>query len=400
MKNTTLASIALVLSLAGSLSAWPGQRAKVVNEFGQPAGQTSGGGTRVVVTSDDAANPTRTGNYQIWTDDVHYFIKVKDGKVVELKKNGEDIPADRATVTADRVVVLDDQGKVIMDAAAGSRRAGDDRPRVTAFRGSFARGPMESPFAGFDPEAAKPPVMVGVRMAQPSPALLRHLKIEPGKAILVAGVAEGLPAAQAGLKPYDLLVAVNDTPVTSENTLRDVLTSMKAKPGDTVRLSVIQEGQRKELNVTLSAFDEDKMMNGKWEQVESDDMPQMSFAIPQPPAAPKTLVEMEEVQKRMLEAQRRSSDALREAERQMDRARRDRLAVIPPGVTADPQIFMDTRRSGLDERMARLEERLMRLEELLNRLAPPAAPTPPGAPDRRPEAPTPPPAAPAPPARP
>ncbi|MBL8990898.1 MAG: PDZ domain-containing protein [Phycisphaerae bacterium] len=393
MKNTTLASIALVLSLSGGLSAWPGQRAAVVNEFGQPAGRTA----RVVTTMDDAANPTRTGYYQIWTDDVHYFIRVQDGKVLELKKNGESIPADRVTVTADRVVVLDDQGKVIMDAAAGSPRAGDSRPRVTAFRGSFARGPMEGQAAGFDPEAPKPPVMVGVRMAQPSPALLRHLKIEPGKAILVAGVAEGLPAAQAGLKPYDLLVAVNDTPVTSENTLREVLTSMKAKPGDTIRLSVVQEGQRKELNVTLSAFDEDKMMNGKWEQVESDDMPQWSFAVPQPPVAGQTRVDMEDVQKRLMEAQRRSADAMREAERQMERSRRDRLTVIPPGVTADPQIFMDTRRSGLDERMARLEERLMRLEELLNRLAPPAPPAPPGAPDKRPDAP---PAAPTPPARP
>lgn len=400
-KQRTVVVLA-ALALCGQALAWPGSgrpQKKVYSEQGVALGGPQA--PMIAIAEGDPVDPTQTGKYQIWTNDVHYYIEVRDGKVVEVKRNGEAIPADHVRITADGVKIIDEKGEVVMDAvpgdgsataviaqrAARAPRAAGGRPTVEVWRGSTASSPRAMTWAMPATDEPKPPVMIGIRMSQPSRALLRHLGIENGKAILIAGVGEGLPAEQAGIKPYDLLVTIDGKPVTSELTVREVLNERKAKPGDTVTFGVVQGGQRRDVNVTLAAFDEDKMRNGKWSLVEAEDSETSMYSPaspfgqqapmpPLPPVAPMAPdADMESIRDRIREFERKAREA---AEAGRDQAKRDaensakalresltqRRAL---GGQTSPYIWSPS--TQLSDRMARLEDRLARLEELLEKLA-------------------------------
>ena len=62
-------------------------------------------------------------------------------------------------------------------------------------------------------------------------------------------VAPGSPAAKAGLKPGDLITAVNGTKVTSTDQF--IATVFGDNPGQTITLTVKRDGQTKQIKVTL-----------------------------------------------------------------------------------------------------------------------------------------------------
>ncbi len=65
-------------------------------------------------------------------------------------------------------------------------------------------------------------------------------------------VAPGSPAAKAGLKAGDIVVAVNDEPVDFYNSLTDLIQQYKV--GDVVKLTVIFEGEKREVEVALDSL--------------------------------------------------------------------------------------------------------------------------------------------------
>lgn len=69
---------------------------------------------------------------------------------------------------------------------------------------------------------------------------------EPGQVIQVSGDS---PAARAGIKVGDILLAVNGTPITSETGLRKVMAPERW--ADAVRVKLRREGQEQELDVPL-----------------------------------------------------------------------------------------------------------------------------------------------------
>ena len=71
------------------------------------------------------------------------------------------------------------------------------------------------------------------------------------KGVAVAKVTPGLPAAAAGLRPGDVIVAVDGKPVTSAPQLVNRLDEHKV--GDTIRLTVQRDGKPAELTATLKA---------------------------------------------------------------------------------------------------------------------------------------------------
>ena len=72
---------------------------------------------------------------------------------------------------------------------------------------------------------------------------------------LVVTVVAGSPAEQAGLKPDDLITAMNDQPI---NTTEDVTEVIKRqRPGDTLQLIVQRQGITVIINVTLTAHPDD-----------------------------------------------------------------------------------------------------------------------------------------------
>ena len=68
---------------------------------------------------------------------------------------------------------------------------------------------------------------------------------------LVTDVGPGTPAAAAGLRPGDVIMALNNTAIDTNHTLANVLSNFK--PGDAVTLSVIRNSQPLSVKVTLAA---------------------------------------------------------------------------------------------------------------------------------------------------
>jgi len=93
---------------------------------------------------------------------------------------------------------------------------------------------------------------VGVEAQQITPATAQamHLKVNDGA--LLAGVQSDSPAAQAGLQPGDVIESVNGTKITNPKEL--ALNVASIQPGDQAHLSVLRDGQTKDVAVKVGAM--------------------------------------------------------------------------------------------------------------------------------------------------
>jgi membrane-associated protease RseP (regulator of RpoE activity) len=87
----------------------------------------------------------------------------------------------------------------------------------------------------------------------PWPSLTPRPRARVGARIVQ--VTAGSPAERAGLRPGDLIVAVDDRPLTPAQDLARAISSHE--PGDTVELTIEREDGRMNVSVTLGASKED-----------------------------------------------------------------------------------------------------------------------------------------------
>lgn len=80
-------------------------------------------------------------------------------------------------------------------------------------------------------------------------SIARQLDTEQNTGILVAGVTEGSPAAEAGLQQADIIIAADGTDVETFDDLSAILDGKQ--PGDKIELAVIRQGQTGKVTVTL-----------------------------------------------------------------------------------------------------------------------------------------------------
>jgi S1-C subfamily serine protease len=107
---------------------------------------------------------------------------------------------------------------------------------------------------------------LGVTSESLYPQLADHLGIDTKSGALISDVVSGSPADKAGLKGStgettfqlqhvktggDVVIAVDDKPVFQNNDLSELIALHK--PGDTVKLDVIRDGQHATVDVTLGA---------------------------------------------------------------------------------------------------------------------------------------------------
>jgi len=270
----------------------------------------------------------------------------------------------------------------------------------------------------FDTATMQPKVMVGITMAEPDESLRAHLGIGDRQVIMLDGVIDGLPAAKAGLKKYDIIVAIddNDDQVTAEH-LHKVL--MSKQPGDELKLRVLRGGEKETYRVKLSAYDAKSLGAEKAPQAEQ-------VVIDERRAAENKVEHMarlKEMTSRLREAgldeekiagiQRQVEDAIKQAMEQSERAMvrsrqaapgrqdfefmvpgpdgrvlglklpdmqnmqvpdalRDRLSAYNSGASPDLERRMADLERRMDEVSARLEARmeraLSRFEEMTERL--------------------------------
>jgi regulator of sigma E protease len=95
---------------------------------------------------------------------------------------------------------------------------------------------------------------------------LRNIGIAPAQTIVVAKVFPGSPAADAGIRPRDIISAVDGTPILSLASLSDYLASHKA--GEPVDLTVRRDGKTVSIAVTPAVPDgKDKLHIGiQWDE--------------------------------------------------------------------------------------------------------------------------------------
>jgi len=101
---------------------------------------------------------------------------------------------------------------------------------------------------------------IGLAMEPLQEVVRAQLSLAPGEGIVVSHVMPESPAAKAGLKANDILLRFNDQIIVDIEQLKKLI-AMK-KPGDTVKLTFLQKGERKEADVTLVEHEIESPENG------------------------------------------------------------------------------------------------------------------------------------------
>jgi len=90
---------------------------------------------------------------------------------------------------------------------------------------------------------------LGVGIQEINADLARTFSVPEGSGVLVNDVFAGHPADQKGIRPGDIIVALNGRPVTSPNTLARLVAGLT--PDSVAHLTYLREGQRKTVEITL-----------------------------------------------------------------------------------------------------------------------------------------------------
>ena len=110
---------------------------------------------------------------------------------------------------------------------------------------------------------------IGVALRDVDPDLRVPLRLPQTTGALVQDVTTGSPAERAGLKPYDLIVAVDDMEVvTNDMLIREI--SARA-PGSTARLEVIRDGRGREVLVKLAERESSRAITSRLQQRDEPD---------------------------------------------------------------------------------------------------------------------------------
>jgi serine protease DegQ len=92
---------------------------------------------------------------------------------------------------------------------------------------------------------------IGVEPQDISPSEVETLTFGRSKGAFISGVYRGGPADQAGVKPGDILVAVDDRPITDTVTMLDAVARLK--PGTVAHLRLLRRKEELDLNVKVAS---------------------------------------------------------------------------------------------------------------------------------------------------
>jgi Do/DeqQ family serine protease len=90
---------------------------------------------------------------------------------------------------------------------------------------------------------------IGVEVQEITPALAESFRLEGVRGTLIAGVLRGGPADRAGVKPGDVLTAVNEAAVSDPQSMLNVVAALQ--PGSSAKVRLRRQQQTLELNVTV-----------------------------------------------------------------------------------------------------------------------------------------------------
>ena len=90
---------------------------------------------------------------------------------------------------------------------------------------------------------------IGVEVQEITPELAESFKLPDSQGALIAGIVRGAPADRAGIKPGDILLAVEDKPVRDAQVMLEVIATQE--PGRTARFKLRREGREIDLGVVI-----------------------------------------------------------------------------------------------------------------------------------------------------
>ena len=106
---------------------------------------------------------------------------------------------------------------------------------------------------------------LGVSIAEIGDDDVDRLKLAEAKGVLVRGVMPGEPADRGGLKPDDVLIALDGTPLDAPRDLQRVVSTTPI--GTRVRVMLLRGGEKKEVEVTIGRYKErEEKPVAKWRQ--------------------------------------------------------------------------------------------------------------------------------------
>ena len=93
---------------------------------------------------------------------------------------------------------------------------------------------------------------LGVRIQELTRALAQSLHINTTEGVLVADVSKGSPAAKAGLKRGDVILAFNGRPTSDPGQLRNIVAM--SPPGTKVPVQILRDNTKREVTIELGAL--------------------------------------------------------------------------------------------------------------------------------------------------
>lgn len=332
--------------------------------------------------SPQAAEPARPAQPAAAPDEPASFVFVRtdddDGEAREVKVevvdgepkvwiNGKRIEHDRVRHLDNRLILLDEDGNEIDSIRLWNERDRNRaRLRLRPLGGELRGEALVADDRRIDLPGAEPNVMLGIYMDEPGEALRRHLKLKPESSTLITGVYEGLPAHQAGLEEYDIIVKLDGASHAAPPDIRKTLA--EREPGDEIELIVIHNGDRRTVSVELTAFDRSKMESARLlghapmrERLGNIVVaPSMEGDSEWVPLRQGMDVDRERIERMIHEAIRSAQQHAEEAEVMKKRAEE-----LSKEALHNALVLGDDRIDALSRRMERLEELLDRLQRQL-----------------------------------
>jgi serine protease DegQ len=90
---------------------------------------------------------------------------------------------------------------------------------------------------------------IGVEVQEITPAVAESFHLGDARGTIIAGVLRGGPADRAGVKPGDLLTAINDAPVSDPQGMLNLVAALQ--PGSTAKMRLQRQSQTLEVTVTV-----------------------------------------------------------------------------------------------------------------------------------------------------
>ncbi len=106
---------------------------------------------------------------------------------------------------------------------------------------------------------------IGVVIQPLTPELAKHFGVKKG--VLVAQVVKGGPAEKAGIKSGDIIIAVNDKPVSKISQLQKYV--MRNPPGTKIKITVIRNGKKKDIYVKTGSWEGEEVSSANMQEMEA-----------------------------------------------------------------------------------------------------------------------------------